>query len=103
MASKAVNGKIKVPVSPNTGPEPNPQQDARLVKYVRTNIQPIVASVLAQAARSGTERDWLGMREYQGIASQLSQLGGLSATVAAAAANAHPNPSANPESMSATA
>jgi hypothetical protein len=86
--AKAPNGAARTtaPSSANGSPtERLSQQDTRLLKLVRTNIQPIVAGVLAMASRSGEERDYARMNECQTLASQLATLGGLASATAGAA------------------
>ncbi|WP_180540757.1 hypothetical protein [Nevskia soli] len=78
------NGKIAADTGPSsTGRQTiaAPAQDAKLVTYVRGNIEPIVAGLIAMSAHAGEERDWQTMNEYQTLAGQLSQLGGLGETL----------------------
>jgi hypothetical protein len=84
------NGGAKAPTknAPPSAPVWTPQQDAKLVAYVRANAPHIVAGLLTLAAGAGEERNWNAMQESQAMAGKLSELCGLKAISAAQATQA---------------
>lgn len=101
-AKAPTNGK-GAPPSANATPAWTPQQDSKLVNYVRANAPHIIAGLLASASRMGEERDWTGMHEYQTMASKLSELCGLKALTAAQAAQAQAATATHAATMAASA
>jgi len=62
-------------------------EDRKLLGYVRTNAQPIVAALTRTSSEAGFRRDWAGMNEFLEIATRISGLCGL-AQIAAESAQA---------------
>jgi hypothetical protein len=52
-------------------------EDRKLLGYVRTNAQPIVAALTRTSSEAGFRRDWAGMNEFLEIATKISGLCGL--------------------------
>jgi hypothetical protein len=52
-------------------------EDRKLLGYVRTNAQPIVAALTRTSSEAGFRRDWAGMNEFLEIATRISGLCGL--------------------------
>ena len=50
--------------------------EVKLLKYVTTNVRPIVASLQAQSARYGELQRWTDMQTYLGIANGISTMCG---------------------------
>lgn len=56
-------------------------EDRKLLQYVRLKAPLIVAGLTRASAEAGAGRDWGGMNEFLGVATQFSTLAGTTATV----------------------
>jgi hypothetical protein len=61
-------------------------EDRKLLQFVRTNAQPIVAALTRAAAEEGDTRNWTEMNEYLQLATQFSGLCGILAAAGRPAA-----------------